>query len=395
MRLSDFLPKNARKYSWTKIKKEYDKLGVPKEFWTPLTCPVNEILWHVIISLRKSGKTTNILLLIMVIHKLYGGCVGAYVREKEDMIAPKELRKLFETIKEFGYIEKLFEGKYNDVLYSAGCWYFIKKDENNTIVEQSEEFMHSLAVDLSETYKSSLNLPNVVIILFDEFISKRPVRSDSFPNFCDIIDTVSRYRKMVYVFMTANTLNPYALYLQELGISRTLRLMKLGEHKVIESGCVPVYTEIIKPNNYQRVDERKSNFNLFRFGFDNPKLNSITGLGTWNLKNYRHLPKLEESYKVQKKAVFELDDCYFMIELCTSKEIPPFIFIRPTRTDRHDCTIFTMNTGTGRNYKYGFGTDKFSNKIWNLIKVGQCYYATNESGIATKEYIERVINNQK
>lgn len=99
MRLSDFIHKQGRKYSWTKIIKRYNQLDIPKDFWTPTQCPINEVLWNVIISLRKSGKTTNILLLILVIHELYGGCVGAYVREKDDMITPKELRKLFETIK--------------------------------------------------------------------------------------------------------------------------------------------------------------------------------------------------------------------------------------------------------------------------------------------------------
>ena len=392
MRLKDFLTKTETKYDWQAVRKQYDKLGIPKDFWSPFDCPLTECSWNVVISLRKSGKTTNLLLLGLILYKMYG-TVTQYVRQSDDMIKPMATKKLFETIKDFHYIEKIFgEDVYNDVTYKAGEWKLVYRNpENGEIERTSPEFMHSLAVNLSDDYKSTYNAPKGDLIIYDEFISQNArYRQNEFVMFCDIIDTIARYRKEVWIFMTANTLNPYANYLQELGISRQLRRMKLGEHKIIDSGCVPVFVQLIPPNDYQSIKSRKASFNLFRFGFDNPNLNSITGVDTWNFRQYRHLPKLETQPKILESAYVDIDGDFFKIDLCYHELLGRCIVCKPAGREVKERVTYSLGNPVHKLYKYGMGSTKKDRKVWTMICRNECYFATNETGLAIKEYVENV-----
>ena len=60
-------------YDWALIKKEFDKLGIPENVVNPfLTHKLECGKWVVDMSERSIGKTTNWLLLGMVMNKLYG-----------------------------------------------------------------------------------------------------------------------------------------------------------------------------------------------------------------------------------------------------------------------------------------------------------------------------------
>lgn len=91
--------------NWNDVVKECKKLGIPKDVYTPFNLPFNEAKYFIECSERSIGKTTNWLLLGMILNKMYGIQIQ-YIRQIIDMIMPKNM-KLFDTILEHHYIEKI------------------------------------------------------------------------------------------------------------------------------------------------------------------------------------------------------------------------------------------------------------------------------------------------
>ena len=60
------------KYDFNLVKKEFKKLKIPKDVYNPSKLPLDAAKWYISMSPRGVGKTTNILLLGMVMNKLYG-----------------------------------------------------------------------------------------------------------------------------------------------------------------------------------------------------------------------------------------------------------------------------------------------------------------------------------
>lgn len=372
------------KYDFKKIFSEYKKLGIPKEYWTPINCDMS-ILWHVLISLRKSGKTTNIILLGLIMNKIYGTMIG-YCRQTANQIVPKNCYTLFEVIKKEGYINKITDKKYNDVYIYANRVYYCNYDNKGKVVEKSEPIMYLLSVDNSELYKSALNLPNCDLIIFDEFVSNS-YNKNEFVKFCDIYDTIARYRPECWVFMLANTLNPYNMYFQELAISKKIRELNWGDCRTYTSGSVAIEVELIKPNDYQKSDNKKGKLNSLRFGFNNPNLASITGQAVWNIKHYPHYAVPINNFSLLHRAVVEIDGDYIKIEIRNCKEIGLHAYIKPTTQFKDDCIVYTCGNVLSKRYRKWFGYDKRDNELWKIISEGRVFYATNEVGLMLDNYI--------
>ena len=71
---------------WQKVFKYYDKLGCPKNVYNPSKeFKPESARWHILISTRSTGKTTNIVLIGMILHLMYGIKI-MYVRQREEMV---------------------------------------------------------------------------------------------------------------------------------------------------------------------------------------------------------------------------------------------------------------------------------------------------------------------
>ena len=145
--------KNGIKYDWGLIREEYLKLDVPSMYYDPLKMPIPETKWNIIMSERSRGKTSEILLLGMVMNKLYGTHIQ-YLRSREEMIVKKNSEDLFTVIVREGYVEKLTNGQYNSIVYRSRRWYYQKVDEYGNEVERSpEQFCTMLSIDRAEMMK--------------------------------------------------------------------------------------------------------------------------------------------------------------------------------------------------------------------------------------------------
>ena len=118
-------------------------------------------------------------------------------------------------------IEQKSKGRFNSVKYTSRKWYFVKRDEEGTIVESdAEPFAHAFSLAQEEKYKS-LAFPKITTILLDEFISMSGgYLTEEFMLFTSVLSTIIRNRDNVKIFLCANAIPSYNPYIREMGLER-------------------------------------------------------------------------------------------------------------------------------------------------------------------------------
>ena len=115
--------------NFKKIFKKYRSLKCPEGYFDPTLLPYNQDKYFVICTERKSGKTTNVLLMAMCQNWLEGNQI-VYIRQSSEMIERRNLRQLFDAILAFDYIEKITEGRYKNLVYQSHGWYYCNYGED-------------------------------------------------------------------------------------------------------------------------------------------------------------------------------------------------------------------------------------------------------------------------
>ena len=168
---------------WNFIFKEFKKLKCPPDVYDPTTFPINVVNWGVILSDRSKGKTTNWLIIGLLLYKHYGIQTG-YIRQTDAMTKSTKTRELFNVVEEFGYIKKIFGKQWNSIYLWQKHFYLCNRDENGKVLDKSEDdFCMVLSVDKSYDVKSTLSKPRMDLLLFDEFISNK-YAPDEFVDLC-------------------------------------------------------------------------------------------------------------------------------------------------------------------------------------------------------------------
>lgn len=366
-------------YDWKLIAKEFKSLGIPKDVHTP---PINvfsrdfSIKYIVENSERSIGKTTNWLLLGMVMHKLYGTTIE-YIRQIVDMIMPKNM-KLFRTILEYDYIEQLTDGRFNSVKYASRSFYYWNTETGDI---DDEAFMHVLSIDNNQDYKSSYNAPRGDLVIFDEFISKY-YRPNEFVDFEDLVKTIIRDRISPIIVMLANTIDKFNIYFKELEIYDDIQLMSVPDQRVCTSQAgTKVLVNLIKGK--KEAKQKKIHNKLF-FGFKNKRLNAIRG-GDWAISSYPHIPRYaaEDIEILSKDYYIDFNGKYLNIEIARTENIGLVCHV-------HECTripekksivIYTdTETITSVNQRYLLGDGTLDKLIWGLYRKNKFYYADNTIG---------------
>lgn len=280
--------KDNKAINWNTIHTTYKKLVGEenyKKYANPFCHDIKNNRWFIDLSERDTGKTTNTLLLALIVYIKYGYSY-AYIRSDTQQLTVSKLQNLYNVITDNDYINKLTNGQYNDIFYDRikKVWYLVN---NETLDKDDNICCYGLSVHAYDEYKSTLNLPKCEIFIFDEFINQYCGRDD-FIKLCHLMSTVFRHRKNnPRVFLLANTLTKYHFFFSELGIQKIVKYIKLDEVKeIITDKGTHVSVRLIKNNN----NEVKKQVNSLLYGFNNPLLNSITG-GEWDIENYPHLER--------------------------------------------------------------------------------------------------------
>lgn len=385
------------KYDWKLIKKEYRKLKVPKGVYNPLKCDFVTHGYCVAMSDRTRGKTTNSLLVGMIMHILYG-TIMHYVRNSPDMIKPKALKDLFQVILEFGYIEKLTEGRWNSCYYYGKRWYFCNvDDETGKIIEKCPtHFMFVCCLNDADEMKSAYTCSKGDIIIFDEFIQLSGYGYNDFIRFSDICSTIIRKRLSPIIYMLSNTIDLSSPWFDEYAIRDDINTMQQGESRSIVSPLgTHMFVEILSADN----TEQRENVNKRFFGFLNPKLAAITGKGVWATETYQHIPhnsEIDEHANILYNKLFLMQSGKLLKLQLVKNPIGLCVYVVPAKETYNDSWILTHGDIYDRRMIYGLGGKNTILAVyWKLYKMNRWYYNTNIDGELIKSYIEHTIQKNR
>lgn len=378
-------------YDWKKIRKEYRKLECPDDVYDPTTAPLETAKYFMENSERNVGKTTNWLLLGMVMHEMYGTIIQ-YIRQTENMIVPKQLKNLFDTILTYDYVSKVTNGRWNSVIYHARRYYYCNVDEESgSIVEKAtDHFMFCASIDKAMDLKSSYNAPYGDLIIWDECIGK-VYYPNEFVSFCDLVKTIIRGRRSPIIVLLANTINPHSMLYNELEIYDEVQLMHVGEHKLIETfKGTKIYVEWIGVKQEKKL--KNNIINQLFFGFKNPLLGSITG-DNWAIKPYQHIPELpqndDKAYAniVSRRLYLYYNNKYVRLDIVNHYELGLCIYAHWATKTYSDSVILTTVDRFDSRYYYKLGPGDLRKFIERCFSENRIYYATNDIGSFVDAYM--------
>lgn len=379
-------PRHGIDYDWNLIKKEFMKLKIPKGVYNPYkfhTVVGGKYIWD--ISERDTGKSTNWLLLAMVINRLYGSEI-VYMRELVDMISPRNDTELFKTILSCHYIEKLTDNRYNAIRCRSRRYYLWNRETGE---EEDEPFLVKWSLDENELKKSAVQLPDSDIIIFDEVISHYNYM-DEFVVFADSIKSIIRERDCPLIVMLANTLDVHSQWFKEFEIYEEIQDLKPGESRIITSsgGSVVDIANIGKTEH--TMSEHRKAHNAKFFGFNNPKLNAIRG-GSWNTRVYQHPYKDTDITEILQNRYIRHNGHLLRLEVKYSKEHRYYVVVHPAYEIKDDSVVYCLDTQLENyQYKYIWGNAKIDKKLWEMYQQNKWCYVSNTEGSLIDDYMRSI-----
>lgn len=382
---------------WKAVKKEFNKLDIPNYVFNPFSLPLQQHTYYWLLSERSVGKTTNLLLLGMVLYKMYGIKIQ-YIRQTEDMTAKQVMDELFSVILQYGYIEKLTDGEYNSAFYYGHKWTYCHINEDGIIDKKApEHFFYALSLDKCMYYKSAYNAPTGDLIIMDEAIGKR--YNDDFYWFSDILKTIIRDRHSPLIFIVSNTINKYSKWFDEMKIQKdVLKLKEGGTRKVVTEKGTTIYLTWV-----HKVNRAKALINSLFFGFDNPKLNSITGDG-WLIEPFQHIPPKDIcSYEVLNNMLYiYYAGSLIRMQLVMMERIGLAVYAQRAEKVKADAIIYTKEDYTDLmvsdalkpadlhrvRYRYGLGDNLDMLLFSKLWKSNRWFYATSDVSDMISSYCD-------
>lgn len=376
-------PKYGIDYDWTLIKKEFNKLKIPDDVFNPYKFhKIEGGKYYFDMSERDVGKTTNWLLLAMCMNKLYGTEI-VYMRETLDMISPRNDRELFKTIRAFNYIEKLTDGKYNDIVCRSRRYYYFNRETGE---EENDPFMLKWSIDENEVKKSSVQLPDSDIIIFDECISSKNYMGE-FVRFMDSLKTIIRSRFSPIIVLLANTVNIQSMWFKEFEIYEAIQAIEAGQTITVTSSMGTVvdvgyvgYTE--ETMSAERIEHNKR-----FFGFKNPQLNSIRG-GSWAFDVYQHPYQEKDTQSIINNRYIEHNGNIVNIEVMYNKKHGYYVVVHTANQIYDDSIIYTLDKQLkDKRYKFKWGRASIDKKLWDMYQSGRWCYVTNMEGSLIDDYM--------
>lgn len=379
---------------WKKVFSRYNKVmrgaKVTEPLYNPTTCPIMDAKWFMFLSERASGKTTNWLILGMIMYCMYGTKIQ-YIRTSEDEIKPSIANDLFRVILSYNngyYVRAITGGKYTSIYIHWKKAYFCNIDDGTgkPCDIDPDPFLQMLSVDRCMDFKSSYNAPTGDLILWDECINPQSFRVDAFCLFCDLMSTIIRKRKTPIIVLLANTISITDPIFKELEISKEVRKLKVGQNKLIttEKGT-NVYVELIgnKPSAI------KSEVNRLFYGFANPRLAAITGgEQTWSFDVVPHISNSEDDKIIDRTMRLDCGETLLQLDLTETEDRGLIVNVHETTSIYPDSIVLTNGEIKNRQQLWGLGEGKYCKLIWNLYAKNKWYFTDNETGALVANYVK-------
>lgn len=384
-------PTNGIKYNWKKIMTNYRKLKIPPEYDYSEIVPFenDSLKWYNLNSERSVGKTTNLLLVGMVMNQMYGTQIQLV---RNHIPKASYYTELFNTIINYNagqYVRALTDGQYNNVRYYQKKFYYSLVDGNKEVDRCREPFCVSLAADDCYALCSTYEAPRGDLIILDECFNDRN-RAEEFVRFVHLHKTIVRERISDKIFILGNTLDVNNIWYRQLTVHNEVRKLKSGESKIVHTAQgMPIFVSFME----NRAPERRKKFNTLHYGFDNPELNAIVGNGEWNVKMYPQTCMLKEREMIARGIYFSYHDDLFLEAAIINTESGKYVEVHPTfaYSAKAGDVLFVLETPTKPNERY-FGHDKISMMIKKSIQNKRIVFADNETGDLFEKFLSEVVN---
>ena len=308
----------------------------------------------------------------------------AYIRRWREDLRGKRAESLFANHTANGEIERLSNGKFNEVFYFSNKWFLSFYDaEKNKRFPDDVPFCYGFCLSEQEHEKSS-SYPNVTTIVFDEFLTRRIYLPDEFMLFMNLLSTIIRQRDDVKVFMLGNTVNKYCPYFTEMGLKQvpvmeqgTIDIYKFGEHGA--TVAVEYCSTIVK----QKASNKY-------FCFDNQNLQMITG-GKWELAVYPHLPTKYKPDDVLFTYYIQFNDVTLQGNIIqVGNENFTYIHMKTTPIkDEDNSLIYSLEMNGKPNYKRKLiSTASYvEQQVSRYFATDKVFYQNNEVGEIVRNYL--------
>lgn len=339
--------------------------------------------YNIIFGERSNGKTYAVLEYGLK-RFIQTGEQMAYVRRWREDLRGKRSENLFANHVNNGLVEKLTDGKFNEIFYLGGKWFLsFYNSETGKRTPDPTPFCFGFCLSEQEHEKSS-SYPNVTTVVFDEFLTRRYYLPDEFMLFMNLLSTIIRQRDNVKVFMLGNTVNKYCPYFTEMGLKQipymeqgTIDIYRFGEHGAV---VAVEYTATI-------VKQKASNK---YFCFDNQNLQMITG-GKWELAVYPHLPIKYRPEDVVFTYYIVFGDVTLQAEIISVGN-NNFTFIHAKTTpikDEDNSLIYSLEMNGKPNYKRRLisSASEIERNVTRYFAMEKVFYQNNEIGEIVRNYI--------
>ena len=389
-------------YDTKKIEKELAKLNIPKEYRYRMIS-LDNLFTHdymMQLSIRQdSGKTTQALILGLVLHKLYNRTT-MYMRSDAQQITLSNIESLYDVIIECNYIEKLYDGKYNTLVYKSieHKFYLAKSSTDNDgklSTDVSDDCLcHVTCLEKWKEYKSNVNNPHADYIVFDEFMDTSRATTRQMVELQNNISTFGRLRESCHVLMLGNNVDRYCFWFEEFCIENDIVNLTFGSYieKKTDLGTSFI-CELMRVSDSHKEKIRK---NKIRFsGFETPKMNAFNGLQEWQGNAHDHIPdnELLKNKPIMNNIWIRHRNAYIRLNVYNDVEFGYFVFMHYSNKPKFDDSIILTLKPSANNEFFGFaeyGPVKLKKCMMNIVDIigsKKVYFSTNSVGELFANYM--------
>ena len=343
--------------------------------------------YNIIIGERSNGKTTAVLRYALQRYCADGSQTG-YIRRYEDDIKGGRGESIFSGIVALGYVEEFTGGRWTDIRYRGRAWYLACKDpeDDSRFILDEQPFCYAFALTKQESYKSN-SYPNIKTIVFEEFLSRNYYLAEEFITYMNLLSTLIRQRDDVKIFMLGNTVNKYAPYFSEMGLTH-IKDMKKGTIDVYSYGSSDLKVAV----EFADFPSKNKPSDVY-FAFNNPRLNMITGQGqVWEIAIYPHLPCRYAPKNVCFTYFIMFDGELLQCEIIdVNSSVFTYVHRKTTPLQDPDTDlIFCPDPDARPNWrrKITQAPDRVGSKILYFYKNDKVFYQDNEIGEIVRNYLQ-------
>ena len=358
--------------------------SIPKRFfkghYNPIDILKKGATYSMIIALRNNGKSTALLILILYAWQMfdYPSC---WMRRRKESLTSKHIGSMFDTAFKIVPNKKKYDGY--QLKNGSFCGYWIREKNKK---EYDKPFCYTHSLSAQETQKGTKDIPNLLFIVFDEFMARDMYLQNEFINFINALSTIFRECYDASIVMLGNPVTWACPYFDEMGIKK-VRDIKQGTIKVYKASNTNTTVALEVCGENQR-NVKTDIINDRFFGFENNQIESIRS-GAWELPYYPQLTRDNSNDNILDRSCYiRYDNEVYCIEIRRHAN-NIYAYVRPYTSeldidDNRVYRVYVQTTNTGilhqKEHNRLLSNDRADKLIWGLYKSNKMFYSSNMVG---------------